>query len=187
MRALVLVGFLVGCSDPQKCVGCTDPGVVPGAPLRMFVTQDSFRGDFAKKAGTSPAAAADNLCTTAAFNAGLGGRWRAWLSDGTVNAIDRIAGTGPWNRIDGERVFDSRAQLAAIPKKGLERDEYDELADEIVWTGSIAGGLASADDCAHWTDQYKDGLVGWPGTPSQWTQDTTWSCTESAHLYCFEQ
>src|SRR5262249_2754300 len=132
-------------------------------------------------------------CMKAAVDAALPGVWRAWLSTAAVNAIDRIAGAGPWLLPDRmTTVFASRGQLASGPAHAI-----DQLADGSslaassfpVWTGSTASGALATTTCLAWAvDQGATGRAGrLDGAGAAWTDDATLGCGTYAYLYCFEQ
>src|SRR5262245_59646060 len=131
----VLLGLgtilLGGCSSGGASFGLPDAGTddaevpsgsVPGGPvsssstdstrnpqcqgLRFFVTRTVYAGDLGGLSG------ADDKCRQAADAEGLGGTWRAWLSN-TESPIakDRISGDGPWCTVDGLIVFKNAANL----------------------------------------------------------------------------
>lgn len=194
MRApLVALVFLVGCGSESGAVdapiiGGDRPQTPPGSK-RVFITAAEQTGALGGLTG------GDARCTTAAASLG-GGPWKAWLSTTTVNAIDRITGTGPWFDTNGAIVFASRAELMARPSRSLGYDEAGVfLASEKIWTGTGAGGtyvaaLPGTAPCAEWTSGAMSGQakVGQVGRPDEaWTAQTNTTCDQMAHLICFEQ
>ena len=93
-------------------------------------------------------AGADALCASAAAAQGFGSSstWTAWLSTTTVNAIDRISGSGPWVRLDETIVFADRAALQSVPSAPVTPG-----AIVFSWTGTALGGHGTAFNCANWT------------------------------------
>ena len=75
----------------------------------MFVTAETYAG------ALGSLEAADMYCRAAANTAGLTGTFRAWLSDGTTNAIDRITVDGPWYTTRGELAWGSKTELPGAP------------------------------------------------------------------------
>lgn len=162
---------------------------------RMFETRQRFNGNLVAAVGDGAVigglAAGDALCNRAAGDAGLGGTWTAWLSDSTVNAIDRIQGDGPWYRLDGALVFPDKAALAGNPLVELFVTENCTISDLAVWTGTLANGTKSPNTCDDWTSSAADvhGLCGYANTltSNKWSEGTTPLCYGAYNLYCFEQ
>lgn len=95
--------------SPSEGGPLPDAGALPdaeagasGGGARVFVTATSYAAK-SLGGGASRVAGADGFCANAAAAAGLGGNWVAWLSTSTVNAIDRVTGTGPWYLVDVQR------------------------------------------------------------------------------------
>lgn len=188
-----LLGLLVlGCGDPSGA------SAVPGSEAsRVFVTGATTNGKLVTaQAAFDGLAAADEVCAAAAADAGLGGQWVAWLSDSATNALDRIGGNGPWERLDGVRVFADRAALAegaVAPIRISETGEDVGLA--LVWTGTFEDGTRTSRHCSSWTDDTTDVQTFHPVTGFAGSTDglDTWSflnevsCLNELHLYCFER
>jgi hypothetical protein len=160
----------------------------------FFVTHAAYPGDILDQAtGSTGLAVADNLCTSSATAAGLHGTWRAWLSDRTTRAIDRIADVGPWYLLDGSMVFANKANFMTAPMVKPIIDETGAvIPDMYVWTGYGATGYGPGDyDCNDWGGGATTGDVGNPSVKAQWQLITTGSdqldCGSTAHLYCIEQ
>jgi hypothetical protein len=169
----------------------------------MFVTSNSFGGDLKTAGGSTDTGidGGDRLCTLAAQAAELGGTWKAWLSDSRTDAIDRIAGEGPWYLVDGTtKVFNNKANLVTGPIAPIDQDEQGRsLPSVAAWTGTLDSGRTSGFHCRDWTfcggdDSSGPGAVGTVGDPTltpnfnygvSWTSLRTFSTT--ANLMCFEQ
>jgi len=171
--------------------------------LRVFVTSTVYDGDLGGLSG------ADEACQDRADDAGLGGDWKAWLSDSTTDAADRLVHTtGQIVRVDGGVVADSWADLVASwPLVAPEIDEYGSripyegsgseggcswAADYFFfpWTATGNDGLLDGQTCDDWTDNTGSytGRVGLGGySLSQWTTWCDFSCNRTGPLYCFEQ
>jgi hypothetical protein len=164
--------------------------------MRVFVTSDTWTGNFGGLAG------ADADCATAAQAASLGGSWKAWLSDSTTNAIDRIQDVGPWYLVDGTTlVFHNKANLLTSPLAPITEDENGQPWQGTglygTWSGSTNQGasdppMAGGEDyCVDWTSgSASDGAT--VGSPNEADQD--WGgggaplpCNGTNSLYCFEQ
>lgn len=134
---------------------------------------------------------ADADCTTAGQMYG-GGQWRAWLSDSSMNAIDRLVDVGPWYRLDQQtKLFDSRAGITQGPLVPIE-DPTDAGAGTrgLFWSGTLLDGTASAGNCSDWTSYVGGGTatVGRTDTAgSGWVDPTPLSCSKYLSLLCFEQ
>jgi hypothetical protein len=184
-----------------------DAGVPPGAK-RVFVTSLRYSANLRDEGGQATGRdSADAICQTLADAASLGGSFRAWLSTTDLDAIDHIAGTGPWYRLDGAVAFPNRASLGTTPQVPISIDEKLGHPDPFYesWTGTGVGGhlaatsLASA-TCYDWTSTVDSesikGVLGvfgegggeLDGTGPQWTNYAAGYCSPfSRHLYCFEQ
>lgn len=152
--------------------------------------------------GTPGIEAADHLCSAIAMELSIGsGNFRAWLSDPIAgNAIDRMAGDGPWVNMRGEVVFADRAAFTSSgPAVSM---GYDESGNEImaghdgipgtmaIWTGTAPGGTATTDHCANWTVSTNDtnGIIGDLGSLTiSWSNAMSITCTNAAHILCVEQ
>jgi hypothetical protein len=126
----------------------------------------------------------------AATAASLGGTWKAWLSTGTVNAIDRIADVGPWYRIDGAKVFNNKASIVTSePVVEINVDEHGAMQVTNAWTGTLNTGVADTFRCNEWTDDAPvNGYEGTVGFGVQfWSGGSSNPCALTNALYCFEQ
>lgn len=97
-------------------VDCTDTNAAEN--FSFFVTSwhhmqllsgsdDGFGGDLRYGGATDGLTGADNICQEIANRVCHGHKtWKAYLSTSTVNAKDRIAGTGPWYDYAGNLVAD---------------------------------------------------------------------------------
>jgi hypothetical protein len=144
--------------------------------------------------GKSGLAAGDAICRSKASSAGIpnAGNFKAWLSSGTTNAIDRLTGNGPWVRLDGVKVAGTKADLAtgrlATAIALTEGGSY--LSHWGVWTGTLSSGLKAGNTCQGWTDA-SSSLSGSGGTAciadDGWTAGGSSSCSSTVRrIYCFE-
>jgi len=183
--------------DTAAPVGCFQSVGPRSGPLRIFFTSASSTGNLkAAGGGMDGLDGGDCLCATAARNAHLGGKWRAWLSTTTVNAIERIQGTGPWNRlVDNQLVFATKTALSQAPAVPVKYDETGGTGGEFpaqIWTGtSSGGGMTPTATCNDWTSglaaDHATGGAGYQST-SAWTDDGTYGCSNGQnHVYCIEQ
>lgn len=153
---------------------------------KVFVTSAGQGGNLGGLSG------ADQTCTNLATAAGLGApAWKAWVSDGTANAIDRIEDAGPWYAVDGRRVFVDKASLLTGPEIGLNITELGTVGGGNVWTGTATDGTYSGQACSNWTDG-SNGSLGTLGSGgsvgSSWTGFQQLGCgSVAAFMYCFGQ
>ena len=102
-------------------------------------------------------AGADSLCNMHAQAANLSGNFKAWLSDDTNNAKDRIADVGPWYLV-GSSTLVAR-NLATLELGSLQGNtSADENGNAIgssantAWTGTGPNGLKdTGNNCSNWT------------------------------------
>ena len=162
-----------------------DAGTVPTGPLKAFVTSTIFTGGFGGLAG------ADKICNDLAKAQNLPGTYVAWVSTTGTNAIDRITANGPWQRVDGQVVASTKAQLATgALTTALRRDEKNQeppLAEDRVWTATGANGLfVGGNDCAGWTGAGNGRVGEAEHANGQWTTIADEACTEVNRVYCFQ-
>jgi len=163
------------------------------ATKKVFVTRNVFKGDLGGLAG------ADAKCAAAASDASLSGTYVAWLSGRSggamVRASERLA-EARYELLDGTLVFDSKAGLgaaAAAPIDVTELGQRIDLPSSYAWTGTLANGTPSPDyRCLDWStaDRYENGVGGDVGRGAdEWSSSkrTTFACSDSLHLYCFEK
>jgi hypothetical protein len=174
-----LLLLVAGCGFEKKA----QPPDLGGAQ-RVFVTSAQFPGFIDNLAGG--VTGADLKCAQAAG----GGTWRAWLSDDSIDAIDRVLGSGPWLRMDGQVAFARRPNELPMVKLNLDEHAVDVGPNARVWTGTGSNGrLLAGQDCLSWSSvsgmdggEYGEADVVLGG----WTDFQSQACNTSAHLYCFE-
>lgn len=175
------------CSDNQRCntAGtCIDRGSSDGGMKRIFVTATAYDGNLGGLTG------ADQKCNLAAQSALLGGVWKAWLSDSTTNAIDRIEDVGPWKLVFYGVAFNNKANMATIPHIGIDTTEeyYTLHYSEQIWTGTKTGGHSSGSNCGDWL-MNSSSVFGSCGSASasSWTEQANSVCVIPKRFYCIEQ
>jgi hypothetical protein len=159
------------------------------AVKRVFVTSVTYDGNLGGASG------ADAKCQTAADAQVLGGTWKAWISSGSTNAIDRINDVGPWYLVDGvTKVFNNKANLLTTPANEIDMTESGAVPSwwgyNEVWSGSYQSGDASGSDCEEWTTALgQDATTGSASTDQTWggEADTIYGCDGPEGLICFEQ
>jgi len=176
-------------SPPRVIPTTTVPGSVTTTTLslphrRVFVSSTTYNANLGGLTG------GDAKCQTLADASGLGGTWKAWLSDDTTNAIDRIPDAIYTDAcrnvlINGKSDFTDRVITSPI-----RRDEnYMLMAeDAIVFTGTRNNGLKHEKSCDEWTsDLTKDNFAyGRTASVSEWSLKAYDDCLRVRHLYCFE-
>lgn len=159
------------------------------APVRrVFRTSTTYPGNTLSARGGGPGArGGDYVCAQVAAGAGLSGTFRAWLSDSTQSAAQRITAPGPYYDVSRTKLLfagnpASGPPLAAIP------DQTGAVGSQTpVWTGAGTTGNA-LQHCSGWdTGGRFMGTVGRADLPGFWTSSGTNLCINARHLYCFEQ
>ncbi len=175
----------------------TAPAAVGGGRI-VFVSSVQGSGDLSTWADatrtSSGIAAGDTICKAKAEAAGLpnAANFKAWLSDSTTNAIDRITSDGQWFRPDGEKVADSKADLTDRDiDTTIDRTEAGDYLSTTVWTGTGRDGLLSieANTCDGWTSSadINNGTIGESVFfDGRWSHAADSPCSNLHSLYCFE-
>jgi hypothetical protein len=158
---------------------------------RVFVSSTTTSGRIGTTGGI---AAADALCQQAATAVSLTGTYRAWLSDDTATPQRFTQSKAPYVLVDGTRVAASfPALLGGQLENAIRRTEAKTvLNDAKVWTGTTpSGSLTATSPCGNWNNASATQPTVTIGNTDQtsmaWTQSSTQSCADPAHLYCFEQ
>jgi len=154
----------------------------------VFVTSTTYSG------ALGSLDAADLHCQSAASAAGLPGRYRAWLSDGTSSAAERITNEGPWYTTGGDLAFESRLALVeGAPSADLLSENGGNVLGAGAsgpWTGTTTGGAATGQDCDGWTNASADvsaTLGSAKSADPQWGGgELTLPCNAKAPLICVE-
>jgi hypothetical protein len=171
----------------------------------IFLTSQAYDGNLGGLAG------ADAKCQSLAAAANLSGTFKAWLSDSTTNASDRLThNTGSYVRTDGAVVainwldlIDSNIKEPIICDENKECLTSLDSSLQYVWTGSVANGKNNyIFNCADWTYAIDpppfDGECGpdrdvcgshgeYLSINSWWSYRFNISCHFHFRLYCIEQ
>ncbi len=167
-----------------------------GECKRVFVTSGAYNGNLGGLAG------ADTICQQLATNAHRSGTWKAWLSDDTYAAKDRLTQSIlPYAKFNNEIIANNWNDL--VDGMGLssaiDKTETGNSAGGTygVWTGTNWDGGSLSPNCLAWTSNYFRGnwdyVAGWMGsydyyTFRAWTVSSgEAACSSGFHLYCFEQ
>ncbi len=168
----------------------------------VFVTSSIGTGNlgsWTNAGGATGMAAGDAVCQALASAAGLPGSYRAWLSDSTASARDRMAhSNAAYMRVDGVRIGTGWSDLtgASYLDNPVDRDEQGRaIAGERVWThtrpNSTSGyGVVIGDACLNWTSSNITNVGVFGSTDSSnflWTEAAAVHCEAANRLYCFQQ
>ena len=187
------------CGEGEVCNSGT--GQCELAGNRVFVTDSLVR---AQNIGGLDGA--DARCQAGADAANIGGTWKAWLSTSTVNAKDRIDGSGPYVRMDGALIANDLADLTdGSIAVAINLSEFGAQPDggfidfTRVWTGTDTNGEAAdvtfsaliSSFCFDWTGEGGNQAAHrgeYTRTDAQWTirSDAFAICNSLLRLYCFE-
>lgn len=138
---------------------------------------------------------ADDQCQLLADTLELGGKWAAWLSEGTSASSpeQRFIRTpdAPYRLLDFTLVAASWEALVSgslLQAIDLTENLMPFSKATAVWTGTTPLGLPTSAHCNGWSIADAEATVGQLVETAAWTQqEKPKSCGESAHLYCFEQ
>ena len=181
-------GGTIGCNVACGARTICDTGsCVPAR--RVFVSSSAVTPDFGGALG------ADGKCQTFANLAGLGGSWRAWVSDSTTSPSQRFSLAGvPYRLLDGTIVAANWTALVSGALSGpIDKDEFaGSKAGKEVWTATKADGTLAADGCSGFTSASmaaSPATVGIAGNSDMmWTTAYVQFCDRiNVRLYCFEQ
>ena len=162
-----------------------------------FVTSVAGNGDLSGWAdadpGTSGIEAGDSICNNLAAQEGLPfqGKYKAWLSDDTTNAIDRFETDGPWKRLDEFQFAANKADLTdgKLFTSINQEDDQGRTNSVGVWTGTLSDGTADVNNCNNWAaDSVVTGKRGISNSSiGSWTEGFgSVDCSfASNRLYCF--
>ncbi|MBI5497399.1 MAG: hypothetical protein HY904_20460 [Deltaproteobacteria bacterium] len=175
--------------EPSSSGVAPDAGV-PAEVRRVFVTSQDVATSVGGLSG------ADAICQGGATAAGLGGLWKAWLSDSRTSAAARLVHhPGPYLTTAGVTVADSwEGLVSGALRAPIDRDEFGQPRNRAVFTNTNPDGTARSptDHCADWSAAGSD-QVSFAGSSvaadGAWTLAATnpYSCLYAFALYCVEQ
>jgi hypothetical protein len=201
------LGFGAPCGSDATCSLTANAATVVKANFRpsanfAFVTAKTVAMPLGDSAAASQTAA-DAFCQAQADAVQLPGHYVAWLSTQDRTALSKLAGSSGWVRVDGK-------PIAATPEKLAQGEIYyppeldehgllvylDDAATpgkfmSTYYTGTLAGGLASADNCSDYTSKTGAVTVGAPMNGPIWTDfpygaNNKPTCADALSLACFE-
>jgi hypothetical protein len=182
---------------------CFQTGAGPALPAfgsagkKVFLSSATGNGNLASwpdAGGKTGLAAGDAICQARAAAAGFANaaNFKAWISDSGTDARDRITSNGPWVRLDGVKVADTKADLLdgflftslSLTETGICLGNYN------VWTGTNDAGTSSCPCCTNWTDG-TNGVRGFGGNSGRaglgWSLQFQLDCDFTySPLFCFE-
>jgi hypothetical protein len=170
----------------------------PCSPSRVFVTRQTFTGDFAA-AVNGAVSFGDTTCQDIAASRQLGGTWKVWLTDSTTTPSMHLRQSAcPYTLLDGTPVAASFAALyqasAVAPLLGPidMAEDGTVMGASGVWTGTPVAASSSCPvascTCGDWASQGTNGGLGsTASTDDTWSLSSDEPCTTMGRLYCFEQ
>ena len=184
-----LVVLAVGCNFSAGEVHDAPAGGEPGPPSDtniVFVTSNAVIPGM-----IGGLAQADAFCQTSAQDAQLPGRYVAWLSTNTTNAVSRLANARGWVRVDGRPVVDTVGDLIAghiwYPPLLDEHGIADPSAAFAMATATAGDGTRTGETCSDYTAGGGTITAGRAdGATERWTNaGAAVGCDSPVHLYCF--
>lgn len=172
------------CANACNRGACLDGG----CERTVFVTSGPYGGNLGGLTG------ADQRCADHASDAGLGGKYLAWLADATKGPSDRFTRDSA-----GYLLPDGGGLVAAgwtdlvdgTLQRRINVDEKGALGQDPVWTNVAADGRPDGKtSCSNWTSsEAGTGSIGSTGAlEKEWTtQGLMNPCFNVFRLYCFEQ
>jgi hypothetical protein len=177
------------CGQGQVCNGT---GSCYATSKRVFISSTAYNGSLGGLTG------ADLKCQTIATTAAIGGTWKAWLSNTTTNAADRLTHSdGPYYLVDNTTKIANNwaGVVSGSLLAGITLDEKLQIVGPgtRVWTNTTGNGTrfnsTSDETCGGWTSTSHRGRYGlnerFGGTG--WTDTNYADCYRLYRLYCFEQ
>lgn len=156
----------------------------------VFITNQTYNANLGGLAG------ADAKCQASADDTGLGGIWKAWLSDSVTAALSRLSqSTNAYSLINGTIIANNWADLTdGNLKAPININEKGAAVNDYTFTNTTASGQVYGSgygNCVNWSGTSDTYIVGWSGSSgSGWTDywggGSRW-CSFPAKLYCFEQ
>jgi len=171
---------------------------LPGGSRIIFVSSGTYQGcDFGGHGSGWSGACAE--CAALAAAAGLSGTYKAILSDGDGDAVDRLGifDVGYYNT-NGDLISSDSAGFwdGAIDNAVIYDENGISRSSEYVWTGSSSDGTWGGDGsvneaCGNWTscfDPYTGGGIGGYSSSSNgdWLDYGNPGCGHYCRLYCIE-
>ena len=167
----------------------TTTTTVVATSRRVFVTSATYHGNLGGLAG------GDAECQSLANAASLGGIWKAWLSDSSTNAIDRIL-DAVYKNMNGDIVINKKSDITSDGRitAAIAKDERNNAltGSNGIWTGTDNYGVKNDYRCVDWTGTLNsdNGMAGFATeNGARWSFVIENQCSSGGpplHLYCFE-
>jgi hypothetical protein len=165
---------------------------------RVFVTSANYDGNLGGLEG------ADAICQTTADGAGLGGVWKAWLSDSTTPAASRmIHSVNPYKLLNGTTIANNWTDLtdgSVMAPVNITEQGIPAARPFLTWTNTKSNGEIQDppapglyQSCNNWTSNASNvttirGATGSTSGKSTWTSNfSSQACGVQIKLYCIEQ
>ncbi len=181
------------CPEGSQMIGIDVVGHIICNYKIVFISSESYTGNLGGLSG------ADDKCQALATTAGLPGKYKAWMSDDTSSASDRLNHSAtPYVQPNGEIIIAKNWEdltdgfllnLIDINEKG------ELIRFWMVWTGTLYDGVGSNFNCDNWKEEgtwpteQAWGLHGDPmfGSMGYWSNSDISECTRRAPIYCIQQ
>lgn len=156
---------------------------------RVFVTSSNY--------SANELANADTICQQVAQQAGLTGKYVAWLSTSIKDAKDKIS-DGHYVRVDGQTVASNKADLLDgslinpinVEEHGIQlpASTCDAPTCDLTYTGTNPDGTKkNGFMCNDWTSLAGNAEVGYMhAVDAWWTSANNVLCNSKQRIYCFE-
>lgn len=163
---------------------CESPPFGPDDAI-VFATSQLYAADL------GGLASADAECQALAQSAKLRGTYKAFLSDSSTSASNRLSrAAGAYKRVDGAVIAENADTFFSLAHNiGMDLDEMGRPAPGEVWTASNGAGAAQGSYCSDWTSQSGTAIVGLAErSDSRWANVYLQFCERTnVRLYCVEQ
>ena len=191
------------CGTCQQNFACVAGNCQSSLTKRVFVTSQVYN------AGLGGVTGADSKCQSVANSAGLGGSWKAWISQpsGSSSPASRFAKSdGPYVLLDNTVIATSWTDLTdGTLLHGIDRTEFNqpEGSGSYVWTATTTNGAFNTGSwggcggtvCNNFSNGSTclpcgscGGFGGKAGASGKgWTDEVCGCCDNTWRLYCFEQ
>lgn len=165
------------CDDDCECFSGVCSESDQTCAQRIFVTDPDHSGTFGSLA------AADQICNTAASDAGLSGTWAAIISDNSNDAKSRLRIISEIYTTNGDKIADGANDLWDGTL-----DNAISSSRTVVWTGTEPDGTAADDNCGNWSGTIDGAEMGVSDTNNNgWISfGVGLDCNLDQGLYCID-